>query len=547
MALTKVSYSMIEGQYVNALDYGADATGGTDSTQALQDAIDAAAGRIVYVPAGTYRVTDTLSYDAAADFGFTSPGLKIVGDGMTKTFFDHRAASKPMFIIDSGTHGGSYTAAMGAVLAEFAIINPQTTASTVGIEVLNAYEVKMEHLYIKGMTSHGIELKNGAYLDDGWNMVAIKQCWIDSCLGWGIKADGTSTRNEGSYTYLEHVFFQTNGTTSASTPPPSGGMIWKGQVLTMEQCAFANGNENVGLFIKGDSGLGQTVDLRNTTFENCKKRGLYATGINVFKGRNLQFYNNDTYTATAQCEFIGGSYTINQIDIDGVTVRATSANSSLTAFKLSGANVNFDTCRVRNVNWENFDYAGQTRFDGWQFDHVANDCAVVVASASEVYLKPVTQAPTGNTVPLRLRGPNNQSGVGVASTSGEWTAHEVSTSGLTLDLTGLTSGTRFYVYLYDNDGTAALAASTTSWTMGTFGYPVKSDNVAYLYVGSFETGASTGTAKTTAGGWLNPRMVSASQVGVLGYLWADSSGKLRINTSAAPTSDTDGTIVGTQT
>jgi hypothetical protein len=542
MALTKVTYSMISGQYVNALDYGADSTGATDSTVALQAAIDAAQGRIVYVPAGTYKVTDTLAYDSAATFGFTSPGLKIVGDGMTKTFFDHRAANKPLFTLDSGTHGGSYTAAMGAVLSEFAITNTSATAGTVGIEVLNAYEVKIDHLYIKGMTSHGIELKNGAYVDDGWNMVAIKQCWIDTCAGWGIKADGTSGRNEGSYTYLEQVFFQTCGTVSASTPPPSGGMIWKGQILVMESSGFANGNENVGLFIKGEAGLGQTVDLRNTTFENCKKRGLYVTGVNVFKGRNLQFYNNNDYTATAQCEFIGGSYTINQVDIDGVTVRATSGNNPCTAFKLSGANVNFNTCRVRNVNWENFDFAGQSRFDGWQFDHVANCGVLQVVSSTEVSFKPNPQIPFGNTVPLRLRGPNNQGGVGVAGTNGEWIANQLTNNGIALDVSGVAANTRYYVYLYDNAGLPSLAYTGTSWVIGNFGYPVKSDNQAWLYVGSIESGASNGTVKTTAGGWLNPILVPSTQVGVGRYMWFDGSNVLRSN-SSLPVNDTDGTAV----
>lgn len=542
MALTKVSYSMIEGQYVNALDFGADPTGGSDSYQALQDAIDAAEGRVVYVPEGTYLVSNTLSYNTAATFGFTSPGIKIVGDGMTKTFFDHRAANKPLFDIDSGTHGGSYTAAMGAVLCEFAIINTASTAGSVGIRLLNSYETDIHHLYIKGMNSHGIEMANGLFVDDGWNMVSVKQCWIDTCKGWGIKADGTSGRNEGSYTYLEQVFFQTCGTASASTPPTSGGMIWKGQIMTMEQVAFANGVENVGLYIKGESGLGQTVDLRNTTFENCKKRGLYVTGVNVFKGRNLQFYNNNDYTATEQCEFVGGSFTINQIDIDGVTIRATSGNNPCTAFKLSGANVNFDTCRVRNVNWENFDYAGQVRFDGWEFDHVENCGVLVVASSSEVALKPNSQIPFGNTVPLRLRGPANQSGVGVASTNGEWIAHQIANTGIALDLTGLTANTRYYVYLYDNDGVAALSASTTGWTIGAFGYPVKSDNAAFFYVGSFETGASTGTAKTSAGGWLNPILIPGSQVGAARYVWFDGSTVLRSNVSL-PVNDTDGTAV----
>jgi polygalacturonase len=41
---------MISGQYVNALDHGADPTGASDSTLAIQSAINIAAGRTVYVP-----------------------------------------------------------------------------------------------------------------------------------------------------------------------------------------------------------------------------------------------------------------------------------------------------------------------------------------------------------------------------------------------------------------------------------------------------------------------------------------------------------------
>lgn len=45
MALTKVTYSMIEGRYVNVLDYGAynDGTNATATTTAIQAAINAAA------------------------------------------------------------------------------------------------------------------------------------------------------------------------------------------------------------------------------------------------------------------------------------------------------------------------------------------------------------------------------------------------------------------------------------------------------------------------------------------------------------------------
>ena len=59
MSLTKVSYSMITGAPVNALDFGADPTAATDSTSTIQAALDSlpATGGAVFLPRGVYKVT----------------------------------------------------------------------------------------------------------------------------------------------------------------------------------------------------------------------------------------------------------------------------------------------------------------------------------------------------------------------------------------------------------------------------------------------------------------------------------------------------------
>lgn len=58
MSLTKVSYSMIEGQCNNVLDFGADPTGVADSTAAFN--LASAGGVRVYIPSGTYSVSNVL-------------------------------------------------------------------------------------------------------------------------------------------------------------------------------------------------------------------------------------------------------------------------------------------------------------------------------------------------------------------------------------------------------------------------------------------------------------------------------------------------------
>lgn len=59
MPLTKVTYSMIQGAPVNALDYGAIGDGVADDTAAIQAANNAAAsaGKNLFIPAGTYKCT----------------------------------------------------------------------------------------------------------------------------------------------------------------------------------------------------------------------------------------------------------------------------------------------------------------------------------------------------------------------------------------------------------------------------------------------------------------------------------------------------------
>lgn len=59
MTLTKVSYSMINGAPANVLDFGAKGDGTTDDTAAIQAALDSGASE-VYLPQGTYLVSDTL-------------------------------------------------------------------------------------------------------------------------------------------------------------------------------------------------------------------------------------------------------------------------------------------------------------------------------------------------------------------------------------------------------------------------------------------------------------------------------------------------------
>jgi hypothetical protein len=73
MALTRVTYSLIEGAAVNPLDYGADPSGVADSTAAINAAVVATpAGKALVFSPGTYKITAPVLVDK---------GIKICGIG----------------------------------------------------------------------------------------------------------------------------------------------------------------------------------------------------------------------------------------------------------------------------------------------------------------------------------------------------------------------------------------------------------------------------------------------------------------------------------
>lgn len=67
MSLTKVTYSMVEGSVINVKDYGAVGDGVTDDTAAFTNAL--AVGPDVFIPAGTYLITDTLNVTSKRLYG----------------------------------------------------------------------------------------------------------------------------------------------------------------------------------------------------------------------------------------------------------------------------------------------------------------------------------------------------------------------------------------------------------------------------------------------------------------------------------------------
>lgn len=484
---------------INVLLYGATGDGSTDDTSSIRAAIAVAqaSGKAVYLPAGSYLVSSTLTLRPTAYVNNFGRVPSIFGDGVNATTI-LTSVNGALFDLDSSDDADHdpFKGLIGAGFRDFSVRKSGSPSASTAIKIRTCYHVVIERLWVYGMSGNGIEITTALGDLDASIVPVIRDTRIENCAGWGISAVAATATNESSFVRVENVFIQGCGTVSSSTPPPSGGMQWKGQILSMENCCFTI-NENCALYIPGAAGLGSNASVRNTAFENSKKRHIYCTGVNGFRAENIQLYNNDSYVATTAVEFDGSTYTVRNVQMDIVTVRATTGNSALTEFKISGTNAELDTCRIRNVDWQNYDYTGQTRFDGWQFDPIPQLCHLVFVNDEIIRLTPAAPG-RGNSMPMRLNRAID--GHVIVSQTGEWVTTTIATDGEALAPTvggspvtlieggAAAASTRYHVYLYMSGGSRVLGLSSTVPTVDPVsGYWVRTGQLDQLWVGCVTT------------------------------------------------------------
>lgn len=100
MALTKATFSMIEGAVLNVLDFGADPTGTNDSQPAIQAAVDAACAgsntpsyaapyKTVFLPAGVYKMQAPLVFPSVGYCAFIGEGNGFHGPSLLQAHAGH--------------------------------------------------------------------------------------------------------------------------------------------------------------------------------------------------------------------------------------------------------------------------------------------------------------------------------------------------------------------------------------------------------------------------------------------------------------------------
>ena len=257
MALTKVTYSMIQGETLNALDYMTPAeivniqNGTGDVTLPLQAAIDAALAKTdadgncaaLFLPAGVYVITNRLMISGGAG---VHRGFTMFGEGIASTIYNTNGSGGHAIVMETALTGG------------------------------NTERVVLRNFTLKGNAASGRGISVG--LADGFNGCTMENLRI---VGHGQQAVyGYFTATTQSYQiFITGCFINNNGL-AGTYPQVDFGRV---SVFRMLNTQVNTGTQH-GLLIGGPIYISDNIAITNSEFDAHTNAGVLietAQGINI--------------------------------------------------------------------------------------------------------------------------------------------------------------------------------------------------------------------------------------------------------------------------
>lgn len=332
--------------------------------------------------------------------------------------------------------------------------------------------------------------------------------------------------------------------------PRSGAIYTKGQIFNVGQGVAVTLCWNVVLYVVGGSpGTTNGFCFNNYTDENNQGIGILIEGALGFKiGDSCQMYvsgGNFVWQGQQKHKFATGilqawNFAIQNFTLYPMQVRATNhpGEAKMVHWIGMGPNLVQHTFEIYPQIWQAYDYNLQKRFVGLQGRPVIDQCEVLNEGGNVLRLRGNGH---GNICDMKLRGPAGGSN---PSTTGEYAPIQLPAGGVAVLMTGLPANQTLQVYSYDAFATLGrpqIECATTAYVRDPgSGRDVKADDYTKRWRGTVRTDGSGNILNPTPGWVLAPLIGGA-------YLWTDSTGDLRVKPNTPPASDTDGTVVGTQT
>lgn len=290
MALTKVSYSMINGESVNVLDYGADNTGSTGASTAIQAAINAGKGS-VWIPDGDYLIDADLIVPNNVVIVFSGKAV-FKASANNRTFFKSTTTSYFSQIWNAWLDGNGKTGVTGFDLTNFRL----------HAGLFNPFMTAMENGIIFRYGCFGTVIENPTTFDN----VPYPINLVDNISE--VVVNNPNLDNTGLQTGTA-ITIQSNVTV------PTTGII-------------VNGGYIQG-FVTGISDAGTGTKINGTYFEQCSNTDIIAS-----HARNFFYQGTQHWTET-------GNSAIQGVGANGGTIISPtmgSGNRSVGVFNFDGTN-----------------------------------------------------------------------------------------------------------------------------------------------------------------------------------------------------------------
>ncbi|MFE4420452.1 glycosyl hydrolase family 28-related protein [Streptomyces sp. NPDC056817] len=428
--------------WLNVKTYGAAGDGTADDTAAIQAAINAAAsGSVVYLPAGTYKLTAALVLPS-----------NVTLQGAGATFSILKQTSNSANVLNA-------TDVQYLTISSLGITGPGSgTGSGIRLTVASnpcTPYLAMEDITIRSMGAHGVSLELPI-------VSTMRRIIVESCGGWGFDLFGQTTGGQppgtsvaldacyanacrsGGFNLYKLAYCTLTG--CAADDNPIGYLLDTAYAVTLTGCG-AEGNTQAGVRISGGYGAA----LHGMFVYNNKGAGIHVTGSAHIVSLSQVVDVTPGPTATKFIQVDAGSY-------------ATITGMSNTSPNALNGSVNILDDGANGVVLSGYTYIGNTL-------EVARD---VYVDAGGVYVTggDLVASSVGKTVRIK-EGVNAKMGVAtlVAGT-------------VTVNTTAVTATSRIQL--------------TTQSPGGTVGAPYVNTRVA----GTSFTIKSTSSTDTSVVGWM---------------------------------------------
>ena len=198
MALTKASYSLIDGAPYNVKDYGAKGDNATDDTEAINLAITAAntaGGGVVYVPQGTYLIGANVYTGVVGAAGvLLRDNVHLVIDGTIKVKNGSYGAGAFYGAIRSLDIGISNASITGVGIIDGNKANQVASVQCSNIYLTCVFNVVVDGIYSVNANGMGIQLIPPASLPSPpiggattHTACAVQNCFVNNVTNIGIQ------------------------------------------------------------------------------------------------------------------------------------------------------------------------------------------------------------------------------------------------------------------------------------------------------------------------------------------------------------------------